>query len=514
MMPSHDFSLLSWLLFFSAGLMLGLALFSSRQRHYPVAHWFTWLALAMSLYSLGYGMELATGDLVQLKFWLNVEFLGATFLPALLLLLSYAYQYHRHPPMTYRLLLLGTSAVNLAIQLGNDYHHLNLVDIQFSVTDGLTLSQLTFGPWYYLHLLYANLASLVTLLVFYRNWRRSARFHSRQALALLCGAAIPWLGYLISLAPLTNQLQLDWCVMSFGFSGICFSYGLFRYRFTHLPPIGREQVFDEISEAVVVLDSHGRLLDFNQQAVNLYPALSRTLIGTASEPLLKELLPLLQQDSQARASLTKQGRQYEVRCHRIRQEGPHTVGYALLMHDVTDRHQLLLQLRHQAEVDELTGVNNRRKILSLLEEAIAQLWQEGHRQPLSLILFDLDFFKRLNDSQGHQLGDQMLKRLASLVQETLMPGEALGRYGGDEFLLLLPGKTPSEALALAQRLNQLIQQQLTLSLSLGVAGYQLQDSAHSLIQRADLALYQAKAKGRGQACQLADTGLLADEGLA
>ncbi|MCD8547558.1 MAG: diguanylate cyclase [Aeromonadaceae bacterium] len=514
MMPSHDFSLLSWLLFLSAGLMLGLALFAGRHRHYPVAHWFTWLALAMSLYSLGYGMELAAGDLEQIKRWLNVEFTGAAFMPALLLLMVYAYQHHRHPPLIYRLLLLGLSALYLAIQLGNDYHHLNLADIQFTVAGGLTLTRLTFGPVYYLFLLYANLAALISVLIFYRSWRRSPRFHSHQALALLCGAALPWLGYLISLAPLTNQLQLDWCGLSFGLSGLCFAFGLFRYRFTRLPPIGREQVFDEISEAVVVLDSQGRLLDFNQQALALYPGLNRTLIGTIAEPLLKELLPLLQQDSQARLPLTRQGRQYEVRCHRLRQDGPTTLGYALLMHDVTDRHQLLLQLRHQAEVDELTGVNNRRKILRLLEEAIAQVWQGGHRQPLSLILFDLDFFKQLNDSQGHQLGDQMLKRLASLVQETLMPGEALGRYGGDEFLLLLPGKTTAEALLLAQRLNQLIQQQLTLSLSLGVATYQLHDSAHGLIQRADLALYEAKANGRGQACHQADTGLLADEGPA
>ena len=71
MMPSHPFSLLSWLLFLSAGLTLGLALFASRQRYYPVAHWFTWLTLAMSVYSLGYGMELATGTLAQLKFWIT-----------------------------------------------------------------------------------------------------------------------------------------------------------------------------------------------------------------------------------------------------------------------------------------------------------------------------------------------------------------------------------------------------------------------------------------------------------
>lgn len=512
MMPSHAFSLLSWLLFLSAGLTLGLALFASRQRYYPVAPWFTWLTLAMSVYSLGYGMELAAGNLTQLKFWINVQFLGAAFIPALLLLMSHAYQYHRHPPQTYSLVLLGLSALVLTIQLGNDYHRLNLADIQFDIIDGLTLSRLTFGPCYYMLMLYANLAAVVSLSVFYRRWRRTPRFHSHQALALLCGAALPWLGYLVSLAPLTNQLQLDWCVLSFGFSSLCFGYGLFRYRFIHLPPIGREQVFNEISEAVVVLDARGCLLDFNHQAVQLYPALGRERVGMPAAPLLRELLPLLQQDSDARLPLTRQGRQYEVRCHHLRHGGTQPVGYALLMHDVTDRHQLLLQLRQQAEVDELTGVNNRRKILSLLEAAISQVWQDGHHQPLSLILFDLDFFKQLNDSQGHLLGDQMLKRLACLVQETLMPGESLGRYGGDEFLLLLPGKTTAEALELARQINQLIQQQLTMSLSLGVAGYQLQDSAHSLIQRADLALYQAKARGRGQACQQADTGLLEDEG--
>ncbi|WP_442487658.1 GGDEF domain-containing protein [Halomonas litopenaei] len=168
-----------------------------------------------------------------------------------------------------------------------------------------------------------------------------------------------------------------------------------------------------------------------------------------------------------------------------------------LRREVRTRHRLQQQLSWLADHDELTGLPNRRHL-----QATAQAWRE--RLPLSVILVDIDHFKHINDCLGHAEGDRVLKAVARLAQETLGDNGLLGRYGGEEFLVILPEGRQADACAVAERLRRAIRQAplahhdgTPLTISLGVA---CQD--HSpldltrLIQQADQALYLAKHQGR------------------
>jgi len=161
-------------------------------------------------------------------------------------------------------------------------------------------------------------------------------------------------------------------------------------------------------------------------------------------------------------------------------------------------------LRIQASHDSLTGVWNRRAILERLGDELARAGREG--TPVAVALADLDHFKRINDSYGHAAGDAVLCEAVNRMRVSLRLYDAIGRYGGEEFLMVLPGCTAQDAVKLADRLRMGIGQEtvevsgghIVITSSLGVAASDtipVLDAA-SLIRAADTALYRAKAGGR------------------
>ncbi len=170
--------------------------------------------------------------------------------------------------------------------------------------------------------------------------------------------------------------------------------------------------------------------------------------------------------------------------------------------------QALNQLEQLARIDELTQVLNRRSIMGYLHEEI----ERSTRYPahVSILLIDIDFFKQINDRYGHQTGDEVLRSTAGLLQQSIRATDHLGRYGGEEFLCILPMTEPDAAAELAERLGQRISSahyavadtvNFYVTISSGVAGFDWQtDTISTLIAHADDALYQAKARGRNQHC--------------
>ncbi|MDK3256580.1 GGDEF domain-containing protein [Blastococcus capsensis] len=147
-----------------------------------------------------------------------------------------------------------------------------------------------------------------------------------------------------------------------------------------------------------------------------------------------------------------------------------------------------------ASRDALTGLCNRRGF----DDALQELMAEAHRtgEPLSAVLLDLDRFKAVNDTAGHEAGDRMLCRVADAWRRELPASAVLARHGGDEFSLLLPRTTGEAALALVRRICAA---HPDIPMSCGVAEHHPRESASQLMRRADRGLYEAKAAGRGRA---------------
>jgi diguanylate cyclase (GGDEF)-like protein len=166
------------------------------------------------------------------------------------------------------------------------------------------------------------------------------------------------------------------------------------------------------------------------------------------------------------------------------------------------------EIYHMTIVDGLTQIHNKRYLSEALDREV--LRARRHQRELSVLMFDIDFFKNVNDQFGHLAGDYVLRELAKVVQERIRRDEVFARYGGEEFCIVLPETSLAGAAALAEDLRQRVEahsfvfqsERMPVTISVGCALIAASDrTATDLIQRADEKLYEAKRSGRNRVCQ-------------
>ncbi|MBL6996029.1 diguanylate cyclase, partial [Desulfobacula sp.] len=183
----------------------------------------------------------------------------------------------------------------------------------------------------------------------------------------------------------------------------------------------------------------------------------------------------------------------------------------VILKDITDQKQakqelklLNLKLEHEATHDPLTGALNRRAILDILSKELNRAKRRNTK--LSIGLCDIDHFKLVNDKYGHQVGDDVLCSFIKAIQNTLRPYDLLGRYGGEEFLLVMPDSTMSAEEGLYERLRAKIADNkmmtrsggVSITVSIGITSNTGNETIETMIAKADAALYRAKENGRNQ----------------
>jgi diguanylate cyclase (GGDEF)-like protein len=156
-----------------------------------------------------------------------------------------------------------------------------------------------------------------------------------------------------------------------------------------------------------------------------------------------------------------------------------------------------------AQIDYLTQLPNRRSLTETLETQLTQFQSDPRRRPFAVILLDIDRFKQINDTFGHDMGDRVLIAIADILQSHLRQQDMIGRWGGEEFLMIAQDATAIDAAQTADRLRALICEQVTcedtiVSASFGISLVTSIDTLESLVRRADQALYAAKEKGRNR----------------
>lgn len=281
-----------------------------------------------------------------------------------------------------------------------------------------------------------------------------------------------------------------------------------------LLPIAKETIFDNMSEGVIVLDSYQRLVDFNSAAKVIFPELQDGMIGYSLNQLWIELtgtnFPLDSTQEQGYYELTLNSengvKHLQVRTSMLNQRKQQHVGSLIMLIDVTELKQLQRELEQQAFYDGLTRIYNRVQFYKQVKQYLDNTQQE--QKPVSIILFDVDRFKSVNDSYGHDVGDQLLIHLSNCCKQLLPKNGIFARYGGEEFVIALTDYTIEQAGKFAEELRKYIEAhplqsnalELKLSASFGVA--QLDRPSGQTLQtallHADQALYRAKRTGRNK----------------
>ena len=175
-----------------------------------------------------------------------------------------------------------------------------------------------------------------------------------------------------------------------------------------------------------------------------------------------------------------------------------------LNQEIARRKELEDELRQLANTDALTGATNRRHFLELCDKELQRARRYG--RPMALLMMDVDHFKRINDSHGHALGDEVLKRLVETCQADLRGQDVLGRLGGEEFAVVMPECTLEAAETVAERLRRTLAantvpaagESVNFTISIGVVDWAPERSLEATLERADKAMYAAKSAGRNR----------------
>lgn len=266
-------------------------------------------------------------------------------------------------------------------------------------------------------------------------------------------------------------------------------------------------VIRSAQEAIVVTDAGGVVVLVNPAA--------EELLGKSAERIRSDGFRMLFDDPALMGRLIVgqgteghsevvlcRGRSLLVTAAEIDDEGGHHIGAAAQIRDVTEERRLLDELRHISITDALTGVFNRRHLDERLAAEFARASRYG--TPLSVLLFDVDHFKRFNDTYGHDQGDRVLQAMGRAMHASMRQYDIPCRYGGEEFVVILPEADEQGAISVGERLRQRIEAMtvdgLKVTISLGAACYPklAVSGPEALLEAADAALYRAKEGGRNR----------------
>ncbi|MEQ6885011.1 diguanylate cyclase [Salicola sp. Rm-C-2C1-2] len=276
-----------------------------------------------------------------------------------------------------------------------------------------------------------------------------------------------------------------------------------------------ETVLDHAPACIYLKDTDRRYVYLNQHTACLYGHEAEMIIGSRDEDILptdsaescrlldERILTTRERQSDEEEITDQHGntRIYETQKLPLLDEDGTFTGFIGFSRDMTEPRQLQQQLERMAHEDQLTGLPNRRRTEQILEEEINRAHRTG--SPLSLLALDLDHFKWVNDHHGHDVGDQVLIQVGVALTERLRSTDSMGRWGGEEFFVILPETGHEGAQQVAETLRQTTSAYIRvgdtpITMSIGVSEYNRMEGLRRFIQRADSTLYQAKSSGRNQ----------------
>lgn len=512
----------------TALISLLIAIVAWERRSTPASRPFLMMMIAVSAYAGVAALEAGSVTLSQKIFWSTLEYVCSGCVITLFLIFAVTFARQTIWLRGYKLLLLWLPAmVSVLLVSTNHWHHWVWTDFLPGPRDSNMIIY-QHGRGFFGIMGWAYTYGLLSSGVLIKAALSSSVIHRHQAAMLLLGGCVPVVGSLVYMLKLIPT-GLNVTPMSFMLTGLIYVATLFRFRLLDLVPIARDLLVERMNDGVIFLDAKHRIVDINPAAQGLLQT-ATVCIGQRIDQLLPpEAIALLCVTEDFKIDLTLNYthiRYVELQVTILRDRTQQLLGKLLVLRDVTQQKQAALnlqaanqqlhnqlheikalqtELREQAIRDGLTGLFNRRYFEETLPHELSRARRKGY--PISILLIDIDYFKQINDTFGHGGGDCILKALADLFRNSIRSGDIACRYGGEEFVLVLPGMCLTEAYKRANKIRLSFQSlqtryenhSMSATLSGGIAVFPTDGAtSHDLLSQADEALYHAKAEGRNQ----------------
>jgi diguanylate cyclase (GGDEF)-like protein/PAS domain S-box-containing protein len=436
-----------------------------------------------------------------------VRFLGGGFLPLAMLVFVYRYC-SKHISRKMIVLLCIIPIVSWMFLLTNSWHNLFFSKIQLGNLNALKVE---YGYYFwYVHLPYCYILSAISFLTVFLETSRASRHYRIRLLILLLSLSIPLVVNVVGVFKLLGEFS--YTSLSFPVTFSIIAIAIFRYHFLVSNPIAYETVFKTIRDGVIVLDHNNIITDINPAAAAGLHKSQKEIIGSKFENAFENWKELLERyktvpDLYDEIELNIDGKQHylSVTITPLENINGTLDGRIFTLRDITDRKQHQFSLETLAFHDPLTRLANRHKFQEEVERALIKSRETN--EPFAILYFDLNHFKAVNDTMGHEVGDELLKYVAARVSSILRKPDLLARLGGDEFAALLHNCNDDGINIVVKRLLDNVQRPfkvgkhtLVADLSIGAAFYpENGKNLAELLRHADSAMYQAKQNGGGLA---------------
>jgi diguanylate cyclase (GGDEF)-like protein len=353
---------------------------------------------------------------------------------------------------------------------------------------------------------------LLGITILTRTYLETAGPFRRSGTVLIFSASLPILTTLLTvILGIEIAPQLDEPMLAMGIATALFAWTVFRMQLLNFLPLAYPVLVYTIHDGVVLLDPDDRILLINPAAKWILGPSGDDALAVKFQVLLglwshQAYSSWIQGEKDIDVAITSGEQDYWYQLHTtpIEDDQRLLIGKLILIYDISDRVKAMLRMEQIANTDYLTGVHNRRHFIALAETEFSRAQRYQH--PVSVIMMDIDHFKRVNDTYGHSVGDQALQAVALAINDQLRKSDILGRYGGEEFAVILPETGVIEAKHVSERIRQVVAEsivspqieQLRVTISIGIVCSQpnVDDNLPSLLNQADMALYRSKQNGR------------------
>ncbi len=487
--------------FIAALIALALSgyVFLTRKQHdSPGARTFSGFMLTVGLWSLATAMA-ALSDYGGQVFWAKVSYLAIATLPPLWF--TFVLQQRGNLNKTLTRWIFVIPAFTILFVWTNQFHNIFWLETSFNQSVTPAAFETTRGFWFWgVHTLYNYgllVSSLILLIWQLRNTPASQR---GQSMLLIGAVSVPLVINALYIMGYKLLGSVDPTSVAFAFSGTFIAFALFRFQLLRLEPIAFRTVFENLPDAIIVLDQKSTIVSLNT-AAKIMLGNNAHLVGKDINSVIENWSELVAQyeaagqpNYQVLFSFQEVQRHLEVNSSLLQNERGKVIGAVVVARDISESKAF----QEQAYRDPLTNLANRR-MLELEGELLFGNCVRSN-QPLSLLYLDLDGFKSINDQHGHKTGDFLLQYTSERLKGCVRNNDLLVRLGGDEFVIVLPSANHERALEVSERIKVALDrpfgiagEQLKVSVSIGLALYP--DDARSfgeLLEKADAAMYRVK----------------------
>lgn len=471
---------------------------------------FSYFLVFNAIYVLFFALELKSSTVNDAKIFIYLEYIGLSFIPSFWIictkdLLNVKFRNDK----LFNRVLYGVSFFFLVIIYTNNFHHQFIKKMFILKINSLSITQFNPGPLLYLMTFFQLLGIIFGIYIVIVNYKKIPEHLKNQFQFLLIGVTIQlgsFLIYILGYSPYGIDLPAFGLIIT----SLILIYGIQKKYFLSILTVAEHDVFQNMKSPVIILSSSNKLINYNLSAKALFD-FNDTKVGLTHEelyPNYKKLIQFVIKHDKSQLILEYSDNMiFRVSIDYIQQSSNKNPAKCLVFTDITKEYKMLSHLKIKANNDSLTSLLNRRSF-----EEFSLIFPNSivNQTEVGFIMCDIDFFKKINDTYGHDSGDIVLIGFSEILNSSLQNDDVVFRYGGEEFLIIWLGLSKENLIFRLENLRKKIEntlfnvnkESIKITSSFGVCYTCLSTdkvfSVKELVNLADKELYKAKKNGRNR----------------